>query len=338
MDRNAELLYLRDVRDLELVRNKLKNDIGFSKAQITRFQKDAKRAPNLRKHDKTIKIRILMTLITAVLAIFAYYCGAYWNENLYGIVLPIILTWFVSYKQMDYLDGDDDMFFYIALLVCLCGYSLLIVIMNFFGNHALKPPFIYIVVYIALLIIAGILMPVRKINRFNAKVEEHNKLEQQKKEKDIKDAKAIYSRNTNNIIIYEKELKKVENLLAQAYSLNIIPTQFRYNLSAIWYIYDWMYSSGSSLRDALFSAKIEEGIQRIEAKLGTIISQNENIIINQRQIEANQSSMRKQNEAMLSRLSAVNSNTAAAREYARVASVYSGVSAMFATSVYLNRK
>lgn len=71
--------------------------------------------------------------------------------------------------------------------------------------------------------------------------------------------------------VYKEDLKKVEQLLTDYYSLNIIPKQYR-NIQSIMYIYDYMQSSQEDLRDALFSNQINEGINKIVEKLDTIIN------------------------------------------------------------------
>ena len=109
---------------------------------------------------------------------------------------------------------------------------------------------------------------------------------------------------------YTGELRKVELLLTEAYSFNQIPMPFR-NLESIIYIYDYMTTSDASLQETLYHTHMEEGIQRIVARLDKIISQNMQMIsLLKMQIA--------QNAALSQQLSSIAADTKMAAHYSKV--------------------
>lgn len=111
------------------------------------------------------------------------------------------------------------------------------------------------------------------------------------------------------------EWKKAEALLEDAYSINIIPSQYR-NIHSIWYIHDYVTSSKKTLTTALQQCALEE----IKQKLDTIIEQQREIIINQAILAAQNSQIIEQNQKTLNHLAQIESNTEKAAQYARIAS------------------
>lgn len=75
----------------------------------------------------------------------------------------------------------------------------------------------------------------------------------------------------------ESELAQINQLLAEGYSFNLIPTQFR-SISYIVYLYDYMSTSQQSLESALLHSHMEEAVKQISNKLDIIIRQNMEII------------------------------------------------------------
>ena len=75
----------------------------------------------------------------------------------------------------------------------------------------------------------------------------------------------------------ESELAQINQLLAEGYSFNLIPTQFR-SISYIVYLYDYMSTSQQSLESALLHSHMEEAVKQISDKLDIIIRQNMEII------------------------------------------------------------
>jgi len=80
----------------------------------------------------------------------------------------------------------------------------------------------------------------------------------------------------NNFNGITKELDAVNKLLRKEYNLNIVPSNFR-NITAIYYLYDFIKTSNQSFTTALMHFDLHE----IKSKLDTVIQQNQEIIIQQ---------------------------------------------------------
>lgn len=111
------------------------------------------------------------------------------------------------------------------------------------------------------------------------------------------------------------ELEALENILEKGYSVNIIPTQFRKNLYAIYYLYDFISSSNQSLSTALLHFDLNE----IKTKLDKIIEQQQNIIIQQSIIMAQNKEKMEYNQKYLKNLVNIEGNTAQAAIYSGIA-------------------
>ena len=129
----------------------------------------------------------------------------------------------------------------------------------------------------------------------------------------------------------------MNQLLRSYYSMNILPNTYR-NLASVYYIYDYMSSSQENLQDTLLHEHMENGIQRILAKLDTIISQNQELIFRTHILEANSKEMINHNKEMLRSLNQTQLNTADAAKYAELGANYSAATAYFSLANYLNNK
>ena len=137
-----------------------------------------------------------------------------------------------------------------------------------------------------------------------------------------------------NMSVYKEGLKKVEQLLTDYYSLNIIPKQYR-NIQSIMYIYDYMQSSQEDLRDALFSNQINEGINKIVEKLDTIINNQGEMIMANRRIESKQQSIINQNNQMLNSFQNIEANTEESAYYSKLSAYYNAANAYYSYAKYL---
>ena len=142
------------------------------------------------------------------------------------------------------------------------------------------------------------------------------------------------------IAFYKEEYRKVDKILNDFYSMNIIPLQFR-DLSHIVYIYDFMSTSEATLEATLFQTKMEEGIQRIEAKLDKIIDRLDRLIYETRCLRMeNREAVQKQidaNNSMLNNLKRIESNTADAAAYGELAAHYAAANAYFSMADYFDK-
>lgn len=153
----------------------------------------------------------------------------------------------------------------------------------------------------------------------------------------------------------EKEENTVERILNNEYNLNLIPKDCR-KLASIYYIYDYMSTSQESLTDTLLHTHMEDGICRIEKKLDFVISQNKELIFqnreiinNTKQIQENtkymlyklkqqlesQESMLEVQENILESQEYIEKNTKEAACYAKIAANYSEANAYFSLANYL---
>lgn len=158
------------------------------------------------------------------------------------------------------------------------------------------------------------------------------------------EAPAIYQRNveTNrkNINNWQqqingmtKELEAIKKLLSKAYAINIIPSQFRYKIYAIYYLHDFVTSSRESFTTALLHFDLDE----IKAKLDKIIAQQESIIIQNAVMIAQNNKLAQQNQQQLEHLSRIESNTSQAAQYAQVAANNAEICAWISTANYIEK-
>lgn len=133
------------------------------------------------------------------------------------------------------------------------------------------------------------------------------------------------------------ELDTVNKLLEKEYNLNIIPSTFR-NITAVYYLYDFIKTSNQSFTTALVHFDLHE----IKSKLNTIIQQNQEIIIQQAYIISQNQEIIEQNQACLKRLSNlertasdIECNTALAATYSSIAANNAEVCAWIGIANYL---
>lgn len=112
----------------------------------------------------------------------------------------------------------------------------------------------------------------------------------------------------------QEEARNARQLLQEAYSINIIPEQFR-NIYAVWFIHNYISTSNETLTSALLHCDMDS----IKHKLDTIISQNQEIIMNQAIISAQNRQILEQNQHSLKHLAAIETNTEMAAQYAQIA-------------------
>lgn len=111
-----------------------------------------------------------------------------------------------------------------------------------------------------------------------------------------------------------EELNNATKLLEQAYSVNIIPQQFR-NIYAVYYLCDFVNTSNESLSTALLNYNLDI----IKQKLDEIIDQQQEIIINQTLMMAQNEKLIKQNEQKIRYLASIEQNSDRASQYAQIA-------------------
>lgn len=141
-------------------------------------------------------------------------------------------------------------------------------------------------------------------------------------EKAIKNAEIRFEKICNNLEKHadniSKEKFEINSKLQKAYSLNIIPLQFR-NIQGIYYLYDYISTSNQSLSEALMQCNLEA----IKQKLDSVIELQGKAIIQQAQANA---TIMEQNQRILETAQATMQNTAVAAKYAQICAVNSELS------------
>lgn len=102
---------------------------------------------------------------------------------------------------------------------------------------------------------------------------------------------------------YNIELEKLDVLIADLYNMNVLPDSPYHTwrgLAPVCYIYNVLSTSTEfSLRDVLFSQQFESGVQRLEAKMDVMIGQLGSLVYETRCIKQNTDILIRQNEEML---------------------------------------
>lgn len=163
----------------------------------------------------------------------------------------------------------------------------------------------------------------------------YNKNEQLKVQQNAGLSQELEARWKERSQFLQSEYKKVVDSLTLAYDANIVPQPYRKNLAAIFYIYDYMSTSQETLSATLMHTHLEDGIQRISAKLDCIIEQNQEVIFQNRIKEANDRQMIKQTDNMLASLQRTEKNTETAAQYAQISAACSKANAYFSLANYL---
>ena len=162
----------------------------------------------------------------------------------------------------------------------------------------------------------------------NRQIRAHNRKEDAIAEKHQKELSVLRNTWSSQSASLQKEFNKVDSLLKNGYSLNIIPAPYR-NLASMYYIYDYMSTSRASFEDTLMHEHMENGIQRILSKLDTIIAQNEQLIFHARQQEAHNREMRQRTDQMFASLQRTEQNTLEGKQYAKINAQHTQTIAFF---------
>lgn len=127
-----------------------------------------------------------------------------------------------------------------------------------------------------------------------------------------------------------KEIDKIEALLFDAYSINIIPSKFR-NIYAAYFLYDFISTSTASLNEALLHCDLDA----IQQKLDEVIQQQEEMIMELAYQNALNEKIVRQNEQILGHAIQTENNTALAAQYQKIAANNTSIVAAIQMSEYL---
>ena len=299
MDRRALLLYLQNIRDLEVAKEKLGNFWSQKKNRFMRQINDCQTEPRPKPIPEFTGGIGCLGVILATLAIMGIF---------------VTVSWFFLTFSGD-LRGEGTGAVLLLGIVGTLVFGIPALHMKK-DNTEMKQKYD---------------QEIADIQKYNERQPEVAKQGRERKTK----LENAWNHLDNEI---KKEYYAVDNVLQSFYSMNIIPVQFR-NLPAAIYIFDYMSTSQQSLTDALFSNQIKQGIEEIKESLGQILSQLDDLVYETRCLRSeNRSGIQhtiSQNDQMLRQLQSVSSSSAEAAEYARLASNYSKANAFFSYANYL---
>lgn len=316
MDRNALLVYLHDLRDLEVAKYQIKKiqehnyDVSWSEVSAIDDKERYKKMPE--------KYYVEYIALGAVFSLIFLLC--FWLSTIeegdigYSISQLYRMAQKWVCQQYSGLFGEDFNFLFVlwsGILSVIFVVSALSKYIQYKKNYS-------------------------QVKKFNE--EERYRITSSKSKID----KIVSTYNLKQRQL-KNELQKVSTLLEEAYSLNILARPYR-NLASVYYIYDYMTTSQASLEETFIHEHMENGFQRIEKKLDVIIEQNEDIIFTARQIEVNTNKAVEQTTEMLYNLQKslesqqrTEQNALEAAQYASIAATYSKTTAFFSAANYLSR-
>ena len=297
MNRNALLLWLQNVRDLETARYIIRNKYNQQKSDYENQIKTVQAKPLLKQYPQ--REREGDSLLFG-------FCLFLFGSFLLGIIYAI------SQK------ATDDMVMSFIMIIGLTVTGM--------WASKFKPE------------------SEKSYNEWREKekekVDKYNEAQQVIAQKGMAKRERLFAEWKQKAARYNSEYQKLTSLLTAFYNQNVLASQYR-NVASVIYIYEYMSTSQASLDDTLIHEHMENGIQRLEAKLDQVIyslddliyesrcMQNENRAMIQKQI--------KQNESMLSELKSISSSAQDAAFYSQLASNYSEANAYFSLANYLKK-
>lgn len=312
IDRQALLSHLNDVRALELTKYKLTTQINSNTNQINRLgYKMALKKPNV--WGKVSLCFILSFLVCIVV---------------FGILGATAFSEYITDKVSVDPIFDDFSGFYLY---------------KYFGNEPLRSPeYIYIVpeqpnfnmFLLISLCVSAVLSAVMAIITAFVRLKKFSEYKKRKRtddvrvESELRQRQALIGENDKCI----SELKELDTVLAQNYSINIIPSQFR-NVEGICYLYDYLSTSRESFQSAL----INFNMNRLNINMQQMIRMQGEMLIQQYVTNARLADVKNQNSAMLSRLSAIEQNTELAAKYAAMNEMNTRTISFFKTYEFLRQ-
>lgn len=312
IDRQALLSHLNDVRALELTKYKLTTQINSNTNQINRLgYKMALKKPNV--WGKVPLCFILSFLVCIVV---------------FGILGATAFSEYITDKVSVDPIFDDFSGFYLY---------------KYFGNEPLRSPeYIYIVpeqpnfnmFLLISLCVSAVLSAVMAIITAFVRLKKFSEYKKRKRtddvrvESELRQRQALMGENDKCI----SELKELDTVLAQNYSINIIPSQFR-NVEGVCYLYDYLSTSRESFQSAL----INFNMNRLNINMQQMIRMQGEMLIQQYVTNARLADVKNQNSAMLSRLSAIEQNTELAAKYAAMNEMNTRTISFFKTYEFLRQ-
>lgn len=302
MDRNALLLYLRNVRDLEVARHIIKTQYHQQKTDYENKLKNIQTTPNLAEYPQREKGQ------GGCCFVFCYMAA----------ILSAVLLFILLNQSPTGLD--------MAETVVVFSFVIFLFILFVLGAYWLKPE--------------SQKSYDEWVENEKRKVDAYNESQREIVREGLAEKKQLSDEWKQTANWYNNEYNKLTNLLNKFYAMNILANQYR-NLASVIYIYDYMSSSRASLNDTLIHEHMESGIQRLETKLDQVINRISDVIYETRCMRSENKSMVERqvlhDKKMLRELQAIASNSQDAAFYSQLASNYSEANAYLSLANYLKR-
>ena len=308
MDRDAMVLYLRDVRDLEVVKHWTEETIEQEGRRVNNRVADLQND----KHKTFTR---------------SYDDAAEWvplGINSFLLCIPVFLV-----RALILDTGILSAIFSISLLswvtpcllvigVCLVGAGVIFFIRFFWEK----------------------MKTAQRNDEEKREVDEHNRNVDASRPARLREAAKLQEDWRVRRAELKSQHKKANELLGELYDMNILAAPYR-DLVHVAYIYEYMSTSQATLEDTLLHEHMEDGFNRMERKLDELIgavNRNSAEICRLRaENNATQRRRDKADRALLESLQRNEANTAEAARYARLNAGHSNTLAFFATVNYLEK-
>ena len=325
MNRDAMVIYLRDVRDLEVARHCLQQRLDALDREEAEV---AAKCDELRHEDRQELVElpkkpsallrfigILVMLLGVGLAIVTFLTVAGIADSYPTVHTSMISKW-----------ADQISYTFQGVLVGIVGWAISIVV------------FLVGLVMVIGYTKSDYLEQLEEAEEHNRQAEEFNaNLDATRTERHAQ-ADQLERRMTSQRAQLKAELDQVDGLLDQYYALNVLPSQYR-SLIPVCYIYEYMSTSQATLEDTLMHEHLENGFERLEEKLDEVIDAVEEQVYETRCLRAENREQAQrlatQNQLQLKLLERTEQNTADAARYAQLAECNTAACAYFELAAYL---
>jgi hypothetical protein len=277
-ERDITLLHLYDLRMLEMAKAKLNNNW----IQVDNRIKNLGIAGSFdapRKGSPEVEFSWIFGVFAAAVALL----GVGWFIDV--LVTEVILGWFNSKSSLFMRIGTV-----LAVILAIIG---------------------------VIMIIIRLIQSIKEHKSYQQRLARYNSVianDQQRVGREIVEQKRLIPIKAE----IHKEWEKVGAILKKAYSVNLIPEQYR-NLYAVYYLNEYLSTSQESLRDALLHCNLHYNFEAIKQKLDAIYHQVSNLVIEQAITNARLENIQEQNENLLEHAIKTANNTAKAAQYSQIA-------------------
>lgn len=164
-----------------------------------------------------------------------------------------------------------------------------------------------------------------------------NEIVQQNNQKIYEINCSTADQKSTELATINSELQKAQNILADAYDINWIPSRYR-NIRVVYYITDMVTTSAINIDEALKYYLLQEANNKLDEilqKLDEIIENQNEIICQQAIAQSKNEALIAQNKTMISQFANIEANTKLSADYSAIGANYSAATAYFSLATYL---